>query len=78
MFLKDIRQYVTEQLDTTVQVLRKHRDNSGFIVIKEKAGKDDEDRKEEKGKLLLNEIKIINIPQTGVWIFEKAKEKCCF
>lgn len=62
--LQNIREHVTEQLDTSVTVFRKFRDSSGVIRIKEVNKSDNDNRTS------LEEIRVINIPNNNVWIFE--------
>lgn len=61
--LHNIREHVTEQLDTTVTVFRKFRDSSGVVRIEEPSNT----RKSNQDLVL---VKLNNIPQENVWIFE--------
>jgi len=67
--IKNIRQHVTEKLQE-VTVLRKYRDNSGILLISETADKNDDDRKPDIGKELLDKIEINSLPLNNTWIFE--------
>jgi hypothetical protein len=65
--LKNIREHVTERLDTTVTVLRKHRNSSEIIAIEETESNDKRGQTNEEPLLKIN---ITNIPKDNVWIFE--------
>ena len=65
--IKNIRAHVTERLDTTVTVLKKHRNNSQPIVIEETENNDKKGKNNEEPLL---KVSITNVPKDNVWIFE--------
>ena len=66
--LKNIREHVTTQLDTTVTVLRKHRSNSQ-ILIEERVDNNKKVQNNTEPQPLLK-VCITNVPKDNVWIFE--------
>ncbi len=67
--IKALREHLTSKLDE-ITVLRKFRDSSGVLKIRETADKNDEDRRAIQDRELLNEVEVTKIPVENVWIFE--------